>query len=153
MGRNIMLNWNKLDKFDKLFVIWAFIFQIILILHFALRKPFFETYTVKYGWLVYALCIPAAIISIILMRAGKSWHFWLGGFLFLLYAIFGFYIDYVAQIQFRNPFNIAVGIPYVILYLGTVMFYWWPLWPMSRLLWGGYTVLYIIAMVLNIRSH
>ena len=148
-----MINWNSFDKFDKLYVIWAFIFQIILILHFAFRKPFFETYTEKYGWLVYALCIPAVIISFILMRAGKSWHFWLGGFLFLLFAIFGFYIDYVAQIQFRSPFNVSVGIPYVILYMVTVMFYWWPLWPMSQLLWGGYTVLYIIAMVLNIRSH
>jgi hypothetical protein len=77
----------------------------------------------------------------------------LGGFLFLIYAIFGYYIDYVAQIQFRNPFQPLVAIPYVILYLVTVMFYWWPLWPLSRLLWGSYTVLYVIAMVLNIRSH
>ena len=105
------------------------------------------------GRSVYALCIPAVIISVILMRGGKSWHFWLGGFLFLIYAIYGYYIDYVAQIQFRNPFQLSIAIPYVILYLGTVMFYWWPLWPLSRLLWGRYTVLYVIAMVLNIRSH
>ena len=148
-----MLNWNQLDKFDKLYVIWAFTFQIILIVHFAIRKPLLESYTLKYGWLVYALCIPAVIISIILMRAGKSWHFWLGGFLFLVYAIFGYYIDYVAQISFRNPFQASVAIPYVILYLATVMFYWWPLWPLSKLLWGGYTILYIIATVLNIKSH
>ena len=148
-----MLNWNTLDKLDKLFVIWAFTFQIILIVHFAIRKPLFETYTAKYGWWVYALCIPAVIISLILMQGGKSWHFWAGGFLFLLYAIFGLYVDYIAQIDFRTPFLPAVGIPYVMLYLVTVMFYWWPLWPLSKLLWGGYTVLYIIAMVLNIRSH
>ena len=71
----------------------------------------------------------------------------------MLFAIFGYYVDYIAGIQFRNPFLASVGIPYVILYLGTVMFYWWPLWPMSRLLWGGYTILYVAAMVLNIRSH
>jgi len=148
-----MLNWHSIDKLDKLYIIWAFTFQIIFILHFAIRKPLFETYTVKYGWLVYALCIPAVIISLILMQGGKSWHLWVGGFLFLLYAIFGYYVDYVAQINFRNPFQPAVGIPYVILYLVTVMFYWWPLWPLSRLLWGAYTILYTIAMVLNIRSH
>lgn len=147
------MNWKLLDNYDKLFVIWAFTFQIILILHFALRKPFFETYTLKYGWLVYALCIPAVAISMILIRGGKSWHFWVGGFLFLVYAIFGYYIDYVARIQFRNPFQPLIAVPYVIFYLATVMFYWWPLWPISRLLWGAYTVLYVIAMVLNISSH
>lgn len=148
-----MLNWTGMDKLDKLYVIWAFTFQIILIVHFAIRKPLLETYTAKYGWWVYALCIPALIISLILLRGGKSWHFWAGGFLFLIYAVFGLYVDYIAQIDFRNPFLPAVGIPYVMLYLVTVMFYWWPLWNLSQLLWGGYTVLYIIAMVLNIRSH
>jgi len=148
-----MFNWTSFDKLDKLYVIWAYTLLIILILHFAVRQAFFETYTLKYGWLVYALCIPAVIISIILMRGGKSWHFWLGGFLFLLFAIFGYYVDYIAQIQFRAPFQASVGIPYVLLYMGMLMFYWWPLWPMSRLLWGGYTILYVIAMVVNIRSH
>ena len=65
----------KLDNFDKLFVIWAFLFQILLILHFATRKQLFESYTVKYGWIIYALSIPAVVISIILIRGGKSWSF------------------------------------------------------------------------------
>lgn len=66
---------NNVDNLDKLFVVWAFLFQIILIVHFAVRKLLFESYTVKFGWIVYALCIPAAIISIILLRGGKSWSF------------------------------------------------------------------------------
>jgi len=148
-----MLKWAEFDRLDKLFVIWAFTFQIILIVHFAIRKPLFESYTVKYGWIVYALCIPAVLVSIILMRGGKDWTIWLGGFLFLIYALFGFYIDFVAQIQFRNPLRLSIIIPYVLLYLATVMFYWWPLWPLSRLLWSIYTVLYIVATYLNITSH
>ena len=144
---------EKLDILDKLFIGWAYLLQIVLIIHFAIRKPLFESYTAKYGWLVYALCIPAVMISIILMRGGKDWTFWLGGFLFLVYAVFGYWVDYVAQIQFRSPILPSVMVPYVVLYLATVMFYWWPLWPLSRLLWGTYTVLYIIATILNIRSH
>lgn len=145
--------WNHLDKLDRLFVVWAFLLQIILIVHFALRKVLFESYTLKYGWIVYALAIPAVVISIILLRGGKSWSFWLGGFLFLIYAAFGFWVDYVAQIQFRNPFRLSVGLPYVFLYLATVMFYWWPLYPLSRPLWLIYAVLYVIATILNIFSH
>jgi hypothetical protein len=149
----MMFNWDSLDKLDKLFVVWAFLFQIVLIAHFALRKPFFESYAKKFGWIVYALCIPAAVISIILLRGGKSWSFWLGGFLFVIYGMFGYWVDFVAQIQFRNPLRISIVIPYVFLYLATVMFYWWPLWPLSRQLWFVYAILYVIATILNIRSH
>jgi hypothetical protein len=142
-----------LDNLDKLFVVWAFLFQILLIVHFAIRKPFFESYTVKYGWIIYALCIPAVVISIILLRGGKSWSFWLGGFLFLVYAIFGYWVDFVAQIQFRNPLRLSIVVPYVVLYLATVMFYWWPLGLLSRPLWVAYAILFVIATILNITSH
>jgi hypothetical protein len=144
---------SKLDNLDKLFVVWAFFFQIVLIVHFAIRKRFFESYTLKYGWIVYALCIPAVVISIILLRGGKSWSFWLGGFLFLLYAAFGYWIDYVMKIQWRNPLRITIMIPYVFLYLSTVMFYWWPLGILSRPLWFAFAILFVIGTILNITSH
>lgn len=143
----------NLDRLDRLYVVWAFFFQVILIIHFALRKPLFESYTLKYGWIVYALCIPAVVISVILMRGGKPWWQWLGGFLFALWAGFGFWIDYVRQIEWRAPILPAVMAPYVTLYLATVMFYWWPLARLNRGLWAAYTVLFVIATVLNITSH
>ena len=149
----MMSLWKDLDRLDKLFVVWAFLFQVVLVIHFAIRKPFLESYTEKFGWIVYALCIPAAIISIILLRGGKSWSFWLGGFLFVIYGAFGYWVDYVAKIQFRNPLRMSIVIPYVFLYLATVMFYWWPLWPISRALWVVYAILYVIATILNITSH
>ena len=144
---------SDLDNLDKLFIVWAFFFQIVLIVHFAIRKPFFESYTIKFGWIVYALCIPAVVISIILLRGGKSWSFWLGGFLFLLYAAFGYWIDYVVKIQFRNPLRLSIAIPYVFLYLSTVMFYWWPLGILSRPLWFVFAILFVIGTFLNITSH
>ena len=141
------------DNLDKLFVSWAFLVQIVLIVHFAVRKPFFESYTVKFGWIVYALCIPAAIISIILLRGGKSWSFWLGGFLFVLFSAFGYWVDYVQQIPWRNPLQLKIMFPYVFLYLSTVMFYWWPVGILSRPLWIVYAVLFIIGTILNVTSH
>ena len=89
---------ENMKKLDALFVGWAFFFQIVLIIHFAIRKRLFESYTLKYGWIVYALAVPAVLVSIILLVGGKSWTFWLGGFLCLLFAGFGYYIDYVKQI-------------------------------------------------------
>ena len=144
---------TKLDNLDKLFVVWAFLIQTLLIIHFAIRKPLMESYTEKYGWIIYTLCIPAVVISIILMRDGKSWTFWLGGFLFLVFAVFGYWVDYVAKIPFRNPIQLSAAIPYVFLYLATVMFYWWPLGFLSRPLWFIYAILFVVATILNITSH
>jgi hypothetical protein len=149
----MMFGWDNLDRLDKLFVVWAFLFQVIFIIHFAIRKPLMESYTEKFGWIVYALCIPAVVISIILLRGGKSWSVWLGGFLFLIYAVFGYWVDYVAQIPWRNPVQLSIAFPYVFLYLATVIFYWMPLWSLSRPLWFIYAILYVIATILNITSH
>jgi hypothetical protein len=144
---------SKLDSLDRLFVAWAFFFQIVLIVHFAIRRILFESYTVKYGWIVYALCIPAVVVSILLLRGGKNWSFWIGGFIFFLFSAFGYWIDYVMKIGFRSPFQAAIGIPYVVLYLATVMFYWWPLGTLSRPLWLAFGVLFVIGTILNVTSH
>ena len=93
------------------------------------------------------------MISIVLLLAGKPWSFWIAGFLFLIYAAYGYWVDYVKKIQFRNPLRWSTLVPYVSLYLGTVMFYWWPLGLLSRLLWVVFAVLFVIGTVLNITSH
>ncbi len=142
-----------LDRLDTLFVIWAFTLQIILIIHFAIRKPLFEKYTLKYGWIVYALCFPSLALSIILLTGGKSWSFWLGGFLFVIWAAYGYWVDYIQGINWRNPLRKDIMFPYVTLYLGTIMFYWWPLALLYRPLWFVFGALFVIGTILNITSH
>ena len=143
----------SLDIFERLFVFWVFFFQTALIVHFAIRKPLFESYTQKIGWIVYALSFPAVVVSIILLAAGKSWSFWLGGFLCLIWAAFGYYVDYVKVIHWRKPIKKDVFFPYLTLYLGTIMFYWWPLALLHRPLWFIFGGLFVFGTVLNIRSH
>lgn len=65
---------------NALFVATAFLFQLILIIHFALRKWRFDV-AMQYGWIVYLLSIPAAIVSIILLLGSMDWSLWLGSFL------------------------------------------------------------------------
>lgn len=144
---------QNLDNLDILFIVWAFLFQIVLIIHFAIRRRYYESYTLKYGWIVYALSIPAVIISIVLLLGGKPWSFWVGGFLFLIYTFYGYWIDYVKKIQWRKPLRLSIVFPYVFLYLATVMFYWWPVGLLSRPLWFIYAVLFVIATILNLTSH
>ena len=102
------------DTLDILYIVWALFFQIVLVVHFAVRKRFFESYTLKYGWVMYALSIPAVVISVILLLGGKTWSFWLGGFLFLVYAAYGYWVDFVKQIPWRKPQRLPNAFPYVL---------------------------------------
>jgi hypothetical protein len=141
-----------LDNLEVLFVITAFLFQIVLIVHFGLRRWRFET-AMRLGPLVYALSLPAVAASLILWAGGKSWEFWLGGLLYFAWAIYGYVVEYVRGIQWRSPLRWPVGGPYLLLYLATVMFYWWPLATIYKPLWYIYAVLFIISTVLNATSH
>jgi hypothetical protein len=149
----LLSDWKDLDALDKTFVYWAFALQLMLILHFAIRKPLMESYTERYGWIVYALGIPAALISLQLLRSGKGVSFWMAGFLFLIFSAFGYWIDYVKQIPFRSPLVPSLVYPYAALYLASIMFYWWPLGALSRPLWYIYAVLFVISTLLNVFSH
>ena len=92
-------------------------------------------------------------ITVSKLPGGKPRSFWLGGFLFLLYAVYGYRIDYVKKIKWRKPLVLSIMFPYVFLYLGAVMFYWWPLALISRPLWFVFAVLFIIGTILNVTSH
>jgi hypothetical protein len=141
-----------LNSLETLFVVTALLFQLILIVHFALRRWRFET-AIRYGPVVYALSIIAAIVSIILLLGGVTWSLWLSGFLYLIWAIFGYSVEYVYKIEWRSPVRWAVFGPYIFLYLSTVMFYWFPLALVSKPLWYVYALLFIVSTILNLTSH
>jgi hypothetical protein len=141
-----------LDRFDTLFVIWAFVMQLCLIVLFAIRKSNLNI-ILEYGWIFYLLCIPAVIVSIVMLRAGKEWSFWIAGFIFLVWAVFGYVVEYRLGITWRDPVVWTVLVPYVLLYLSTTMFYWFPLGILSRPLWYIYAVLFALGTYLNITSH
>jgi hypothetical protein len=144
---------SGLDNLEILFVVTAFLFQSVLIIHFALRKWFFDTYIMKYGWILYALSVPAVVVSMFLLLGGETWALWLGGFVYLIWAVLGYIVEYARGIQWRNPIRWPIFGPYVFLYLATVMFYWWPLALVSKPLWYMYAVLFIASTVLNVTSH
>jgi hypothetical protein len=143
---------SGLDRFDNLFVITAFFIQIVLLIFFALRKWMFDT-AMQVGWIVYALAVPALIISVLLLMNGKSWYFWLGGFLYTAWAILGYIVDVARPVAWRSPVYWPVFIPYVLLYLSSMMFYWFPVGNVYRPLWFVYAVLFVISTILNITSH
>ncbi|MCD6303133.1 MAG: hypothetical protein J7M15_06405 [Anaerolineae bacterium] len=144
---------RDLSRVETFFVAWAFFFQVVLIVHFALRKWAFEAYVRPYGWLVYALGVGGLVLAILLMRDGQPWWIWLGGVLQFVWSVYGLWIEYARGIEWRNPPRWSIMGSYLTLYLSTIMFYWWPLARLWRPLWYVYAVLFVIATVLNLVSH
>ena len=89
----------------------------------------------------------------VLLLGGKVWSLWLSGFIYLIWAIYGYMVEYVKGIQWRSPARWSILGPYVFLYLAAVMFYWWPLALIYKPLWYVYAVLFIASTYLNVTSH
>lgn len=142
----------EIHFFERLFVVASFLYQVVLIIHFSLRKWRFAA-AMRYGPMVYALGIPAAVISLLILLDGRPWSLWLSGFLYLVWGIYGYWIEYVRKIEWRSPIRWTIFIPYILLYLATTMFYWFPLALIWKPLWYIYAVLFIIATYLNVSSH
>ena len=114
---------SSLEPLEILFTITAFLFQIILIIHFALRRWHFDL-AIRIGPLVYALGVHAASVSVLLLLGNQPWAFWLGGFIYLAWGLYGYIVEYVEKLDWRNPFLWPVGGPYLCLYLATTMLNW-----------------------------
>ena len=143
---------NITQLLDLLFVFNALLFQVILIMHFALRKWRFDT-AMRYGWMVYAFSLPSAALSVLMLQNDKPWSMWLAGLIYLVWAVYGYTVEYGKEIQWRNPIRWSIFLPYVLLYLATVMFYWFPLALIWKPLWYIYAGLFVISTILNVTSH
>lgn len=74
-------------------------------------------------------------------------------FIYTVFAIFGYIVDLARLIPWRSPIYLPVFIPYVLLFMGSQMFYWFPLALIQRPLWFVYAVLFSASSVLNITPH
>jgi hypothetical protein len=140
------------NETDWVYVVTGFGLQIALVVFFALRRWDFGT-AMELGSLVYALALPALLVSIWLLRSGAPWYQWIAGFLFAAWAVFGFVVDIARPVSWRSPLLWSVAGPYLILYLAAQMFYWWPLARIDRRLWLAYAALFVASTWLNAISH
>jgi hypothetical protein len=143
---------TDLNRHDRLFVLTAFLIQAALLIFFALRKYDFQA-AMRVGWIIYALALPAVIVSILLIGAARPWFLWIAGFLYAGWAIFAYEVDIAHPVEWRSPILWPVFIPYVLLYVSGLVFYWWPLATIQRSLWFIYAVLFVVSTVLNVSSH
>jgi hypothetical protein len=143
---------SGLDRSDRLFLAASLGIQAVLVVYFAMRK-WQVAAAMPVGWIVYALAVPAVVVSLVLIRAGKAWYFASAGFLYALWAAFGTVVDIVHPVAWRSPILWPIFLPYVLTYTASMMFYWWPLLRIHRLSWFIYAALYALSTFLNVSSH
>ncbi len=142
----------KQDILQTAFVTFALVIQMMLIGSFAARnwKPSIEE---KLGWLVYAMSLPALILGVLFLVNDQPWYYWTATLLFAIWAAFGYVVDIFRPVKWRNPPKWSVFIPYVILFVFSLLAFWVPLWFIRPGLWIVYAGLYATHTALNIYSH
>ena len=141
------------DTLQALFVVFAFLVQVLLIINFVARnwKPSLER---KHGWLLYTMVGTLGVILGILFLAGdQPWYIVAAPLVNSIWAAFGYYVDTYRQISWRSPPRWSVFIPYVGLFMVSQFFFWIPLWYIGLEYWIAYGAMYFINTALNIYSH
>jgi hypothetical protein len=98
------------------------------------------------GIVYIALGIPTVIIIIFNIIFQREWWFWIFPSLFLIFIIFELIVDYIIRIEFRNPRNIRILVPYLIMYYVSIILMWGLTWTLG-VLYGAITgITYFIQL-------
>jgi D-alanyl-D-alanine carboxypeptidase len=137
---------------SPLFVVFGFLVQVLLVVDFTARlwRPMLER---RYGWLIYALGLPAAVTVAFLLLNGAPWYEPLAFGLFTAWTAFGATVDYLRPVPWRTPPFWPVFLPYVGLFMAGLFAFWIPLWYVGIEVWAAFGILYLLHTTLNIASH
>lgn len=83
------------------------------------------------GLLYNALGIPTLVIIILNIYFQREWWFWIFPSLFLTFIIFELIIDYIKKIEFRNPRNNRILVPFLLLYYISIILMWGLTWALG----------------------
>jgi len=87
------------------------------------------------GWLIVALAVPVSVAGANLLRSGATWREVIGPVAFDLFVIYAVVVDYTLAIEFRDPPEPAVLIPYLVLFFGSIVLMGAPMLRIDRRLW------------------
>lgn len=143
---------NIQETHTLLFICFAFLVQVLLILNFAARnwRPELER---KYGWTIYALGLMGVVLGIEFLTSRLPWYVVAAPLVFSAWAAFGYAIDILFKVEWRSPIRLSIFIPYVLLFMASQFVFWIPMWYVGMGYWIAYTITYTVNTILNICSH
>ena len=139
---------------EVFFFILGLVNSVVLIFIFLIRKSRLALLK-RIGWVYFLLAVPAAYGIILVVQEQKTVRYSIFLVIFLAFLLLEWLYDYVLKINFRENWrkNWKWLVPYLGLYYamnyGFVVMPW-----KTSLVWGVIMLsLFIIQIVLNLRSH
>ncbi|TFF93999.1 MAG: hypothetical protein EU543_02285 [Promethearchaeota archaeon] len=102
------------------------------------------------GKLFIILGIPLFIIIIFNFLLLREWWYWLFPSILLAFIIFTLVVDFIKKIEFRNPKNYKILIPFLLLYYIGLILTWGLTWTIGALYGGITMVTYFFQLVASI---
>ena len=120
------------------------IFIIINIAHVAIFAMFVlrvkkKEWAGPAGTLTISMGIPTGIIAVINLLNGRDWWLWVYPFLFVVFCLFTYIVDYALKIEFRKPRNLKILVPFLLIFYISIILMWgvtWSIGPMYGAITG-----------------
>ena len=141
-----------MDTWTLTFVAFGLLSQVGLLLYFAARRwrPDLER---RWGWVIYALGLPAAGVALLGSVTGARPEHVLAFGLFAAWTAFGALVDLRLRIEWRNPVRPGIFAAYVGLFTLAQFAFWVPLWWIGRELWLFFAAVYAVQTTVNVLGH
>jgi hypothetical protein len=102
------------------------------------------------GIVIMALAVPATAALVAFSRTRSGWRFVVGPLVFDAFVAFSLVVDYWMAIEFRQPPEPAILVPYLGLFFGAIFLMGAPMLRLDRRLWAvtaATTIALLVAMV------
>ena len=87
------------------------------------------------GLVIAALAIPATWALLVFRRHRAGWLFLVGPLVFDAFVVLMLAVDYVANVEWRDPVVPAIQVPYLLLFFGSIVLMGLPMYRLDRRRW------------------
>jgi hypothetical protein len=87
------------------------------------------------GLVIAALAIPATWALLVFRRRRAGWLFLVGPLVFDAFVVLMLAVDYVANVEWRDPVAPAIQVPYLLLFFGSIVLMGLPMYRLDRRRW------------------
>jgi hypothetical protein len=88
------------------------------------------------GVVIVALAIPATVALVGFARSGAGWRLVAGPLAFDAFVVVSLVVDYWLDIEFRDPREPAILVPYLLLFFGSIVLMGAPMLRIDRRRWS-----------------
>ncbi len=87
------------------------------------------------GYAMIVLGIPAGAVFVAFWHAGTNWLHWAGPAMYLAFVALMVAVDYAWPTEFRSPVRYGILVPYLSLFIGSILLMGLPMFNLGRRLW------------------